>query len=146
MDIKDYVYNYRKEHGLSMQAFGKKCGLSRAYISILEKGINPTTGKPFVPGLATIKRIADCTGVDIEYLIKMLDGDKSVIVNHISTSTTNAKAILLSKQEILLIQRYRQLDADGKEDVEDFVAMKLVQAQRKAKEAMTSKEKEEALG
>ena len=140
MDIKDYVYNYRKEHGLSMQAFGKKCGLSRAYISILEKGINPTTGKPFVPGLA------DCTGVDIEYLIKMLDGDKSVIVNHISTSTTNAKAILLSKQEILLIQRYRQLDADGKEDVEDFVAMKLVQAQRKAKEAMTSKEKEEALG
>ena len=71
MEIKDYVYNYRKEHALSMQAFGKKCGLSRAYISILEKGFNPATGKPFVPGLATLKRIADCTGADIENLIKM---------------------------------------------------------------------------
>ena len=111
MEIKDYVYNYRKEHGLSMQAFGKKCGLSRAYISILEKGFNPATGKPFVPGLATLKRIADCTGADIENLIKMLDGDESVIVNHVAAST--GKITELTEQEILLINKYRQLDADG---------------------------------
>lgn len=42
--------------------------------------------------------------------------------------------------------KYRQLDADGREDVEDFVAMKLAKAQRKAEEAMTAEEKEEALG
>lgn len=47
MNIGDWVKKYRKEHGLSMQAFGNMCGLSRAYISILEKGINPTTNKPF---------------------------------------------------------------------------------------------------
>ena len=144
MDIKDYVYNYRKEHGLSMQAFGKKCGLSRAYISILEKGINPTTGKHFIPGLATLKRIADCTGADIENLIKMLDGDESVIVNHVAAST--GKITELTEQEILLINKYRQLDADSQEDVEDYIAMKLAKAQRKAKEATTAEEKEEALG
>ena len=144
MEIKDYVYNYRKEHGLSMQAFGKKCGLSRAYISILEKGFNPATGKPFVPGLATLKRIADCTGADIENLIKMLDGDESVIVNHVAISTS--KDMELREQEILLINKYRQLDADSQEDVEDYIAMKLAKAQRKAKGAMTAEEKEEALG
>ena len=141
MKIKDYVYNYRKEHGLSMQAFGKKCGLSRAYISILEKGFNPATGKPFVPGLATLKRIADCTDSDIENLIKMLDGDESIIVNHIATSTVKAKTMDLTEREITLIKKYRQLDADGQEDVEDYVDMKLAKAQRKAEEAMTVKEK-----
>lgn len=144
MEIKDYVYNYRKEHALSMQAFGKKCGLSRAYISILEKGFNPATGKPFVPGLATLKRIADCTGADIENLIKMLDGDESVIVNHVAAST--GKITELTEQEILLINKYRQLDADSQEDVEDYIAMKLAKAQRKAKEVTTAEEKEEALG
>lgn len=47
MKIGEWVKQYRKEHGLSMQTFGDMCGLSRAYISILEKGINPTTNKPF---------------------------------------------------------------------------------------------------
>lgn len=61
------------------------------------------------------------------------------------TSATTAKAMEFSEREILLINKYRQLDADGKEDVDDFVAMKLAKAQRKAEEAMTAEEKEEAL-
>ena len=144
MEIKDYVYNYRKEHGLSMQAFGKKCGLSRAYISILEKGFNPATGKPFVPGLATLKRIADCTGADIENLITMLDGDESVIVNHVAAST--GKITELTEQEILLINKYRQLDADSQDEVEDNITRRRAKSQRKANEATTAEEKEEALG
>ncbi|WP_276764804.1 helix-turn-helix domain-containing protein [Phascolarctobacterium succinatutens] len=59
---------------------------------------------------------------------------------------TTANAMELSEREILLIKKYRQLDADGQEDVEDFVSMKLAKAQRKAEEAMTAEEKEEALG
>lgn len=81
MNIKEYVYNYRKEHSLSMQAFGDMCGLSRAYISILEKGINPTTGKPFIPTIDTLKKIAEVTGTDLDSLLKMLDDSQPVIVN-----------------------------------------------------------------
>ena len=33
MTIGEYVKQYRKSQGLSMQAFGEKCNLSRAYIS-----------------------------------------------------------------------------------------------------------------
>ncbi len=88
MKIGDYVKNYRQEHGLSMQAFGDKCGLSRAYISILEKGINPTTNKPFSPTLETLKKIADVTNTDLDTLLKMLDDNQTVVINAPDTPLT----------------------------------------------------------
>ncbi|WP_293726910.1 LexA family transcriptional regulator [uncultured Phascolarctobacterium sp.] len=81
MKIGEYVKQYREEHGLSMQAFGDKCGLSRAYISILEKGINPTTGKSFAPTIETLKKIADVTNTNLDTLLKMLDGTQVIVVN-----------------------------------------------------------------
>lgn len=115
MNIKEYVYNYRKEHSLSMQAFGDMCGLSRAYISILEKGINPTTGKPFIPAIDTLKKIAEVTGTDLGSLLKMLDDSQPVIVN-----IPPAPMLQLTDQEKSMIKKYRQLNADGKSRV-DYV-------------------------
>lgn len=115
MNIKEYVYNYRKEHSLSMQAFGDMCGLSRAYISILEKGINPTTGKPFIPTIDTLKKIAEVTGTDLDSLLKMLDDSRPVIVN-----IPPAPMLQLTDQEKSMIKKYRQLNADGKSRV-DYV-------------------------
>lgn len=128
MNIKEYVYNYRKQHGLSMQAFGQMCGLSRAYISILEKGINPTTGKSFVPTLDTLKKIAEATSSDLDTLLAMLDDSQSVIVN----SVTPAPALSLTQQEETLIKKYRQLDADGKRIIDEQVDFQLFKQQQNA--------------
>lgn len=133
MNIKDYVYNYRKEHGLSMEAFGKKCGLSRAYISILEKGINPTTGKAFVPTIDTLKRIADSTGADLDSLLKMLDDDQVVVVNRVPS-------LELSEKEIEHIKKYRQLDAGGQDRIDRQIDFELFQL------AQSAEAKEERLG
>lgn len=129
MNIKEYVYNYRKKHSLSMQAFGDMCGLSRAYISILEKGINPTTGKPFIPTIDTLKKIAEVTGTDLYSLLKMLDDSQPVIVN-----IPPAPMLQLTDQEKTMIKKYRQLNADGKLVIDnqiDFLLYKQEQSAEK---------------
>ncbi|MDO4920963.1 MAG: helix-turn-helix transcriptional regulator [Phascolarctobacterium sp.] len=125
MNIGEFVFQYRKEHGLSMQAFGDLCGLSRAYISILEKGINPTTGKAFIPTIETLKKIAESTNSNLDSLLAMLDGSQSVILNSLIP-------IEVTPTEKEHIKKYRQLDADGKEEIDDIIDVKLAKLQRKA--------------
>ena len=132
MTIGEYVKQYRKSQGLSMQAFGEKCNLSRAYISILEKGINPTTGKTFAPTIETLNKIAEVTGVTIDTLLPMLDSNQLVTVNAPSPSLS------LTQQEETHIKKYRQLDADGKEEIDDIIDVKLAKLQRKAEEDVES--------
>lgn len=127
MNIKEYVYNYRKEHSLSMQAFGDMCGLSRAYISILEKGINPTTGKPFIPTIDTLKKIAEVTGTDLDSLLKMLDDSQPVIVN-----IPPAPMLQLTDQEQTMIKKYRQLNADGKLVIDNQIDFMLYKQEQSA--------------
>lgn len=52
----------------------------------------------------------------------------------------NPKSSNFQNTGFLEIKKYRQLDAGGKEDVDDYMDMKLAKLQRKAEE------KEEALG
>ena len=114
MTIGEYVKQYRKSQGLSMQAFGEKCNLSRAYISILEKGINPTTGKPFAPTIETLNKIAEVTGVTIDALLPLLAQNQLVTIN-------SPAPLFLTQQEETHIKKYRQLDAYGKEEIDDLL-------------------------
>ena len=82
MKFNEWIYNYRKEHGLSMQAMADLCGLSKQYISVLEKGINPNTKKEFVPSIETIKKISDGTRINLTTLIGMLDPDQQIGINN----------------------------------------------------------------
>ena len=80
MHLGKIVQNYRTENGLSMREFGKKCGLSSGYISMLEKNRNPQTGKEIIPSIDTVKQIADAMGTTIDSLLTAIDND-SVYVN-----------------------------------------------------------------
>ena len=126
MNIGEYVKQYRKEHGLSMQAFGVQCGLSRAYIHILEKGMNPTTGKPVAPTIETLNKIAEITGTTIDALISLLDDSQSIIVE------SKPIQLELSAEEIQHIKKYRQLVADGKVEIDELIEFKLTKLQRNA--------------
>ena len=66
--LGDLTKKYRKAHKMGMGPFAKKCGLSKAYIAILESGVRPDTKKPPVPSLETILAISlamemDCNDV-----------------------------------------------------------------------------------
>lgn len=78
MTLGDYIRDYRRIHGCSMDDFAQRTGLSKAYVSILERNYNPSTKRAAIPSLETIKRVAMSTGVDFNDLISMLDSNQEV--------------------------------------------------------------------
>ena len=74
MILGDLIKEYRREHGYSMDQFAKMSGLSKAYISILERNVNPVNNKPVIPSLETIKAVAQAINMDFNDVIAMLTG------------------------------------------------------------------------
>lgn len=75
MTLGDIIKNYRGTHKLSMDAFSEKSGISKAYISLLEKNKHPKTGKAIAPSIQCIKQAADGMGMDFNILFGMIDGN-----------------------------------------------------------------------
>ena len=78
MILGDLIKQYRKQNGCSMDVFAQRSGLSKAYISILERNVNPVNGKPVIPSLETIKAVSQTIGIDFNDVIAMLDEDQEV--------------------------------------------------------------------
>lgn len=83
MTLGDIVKNYRDNHDLSMDAFANKSGLSKGYISMLEKNRNPKTGKPITPSLETIRTVAKAINIEIDALLKILDNEQDLMLNEV---------------------------------------------------------------
>ncbi|MBO5953448.1 MAG: helix-turn-helix domain-containing protein [Oscillospiraceae bacterium] len=73
MKLRDLIKNYRDTHDLSQRQFANQCGLSNGYISILEKGINPKTGKPVTPTIPQLKKLADGMAMTLNELFEQVD-------------------------------------------------------------------------
>lgn len=73
--IGEMIKKYRQEHGMSMDEFASRCGLSKAYISLIERGKNTRSDKPIVPSIDTVKAIADVLGVDLNVLLRSMGYD-----------------------------------------------------------------------
>lgn len=80
MTLGDYIKEYRTANRYSMEDFARRSGLSKAYVSILERNFNPSTKKAAIPSLETIKRVAIATGIDFNDLLAMLDDDQQVSI------------------------------------------------------------------
>lgn len=78
MTIGDVIKEFRKLNDLNLEEFGKMCGLSKSYISMLENNKDPR-GNPVNPSLETIDKIASAIGVDTDALVGQIDQD--VVVN-----------------------------------------------------------------
>lgn len=73
MKLGDLIREYRESHDLSQRQFAILCDLSNGYISILEKGINPSTGKPVTPTLPQLKKLADGMNMTLTELFDKVD-------------------------------------------------------------------------
>ncbi len=92
MSLGDIIKTYRLNHGkMSMDLFSEKSGISKAYISLLEKNKHPKTGKPIAPSIQVIKQAADAMGMDFDVLFSMLEGEVSISDQKIIPDSAKAK-------------------------------------------------------
>ena len=73
MKLRELIRNYRESHDCSQRQLALQCGLSNGYISILEKGINPNTGKPVTPTIPQLKKLAEGMGMTLNELLEQVE-------------------------------------------------------------------------
>lgn len=73
MKLGDLIREYRDKNYLSQRQFADRCGLSNGYISILEKGLNPNTGKPVTPTIPQLKKLASGMNVTVMEMLELVD-------------------------------------------------------------------------
>lgn len=112
MTLGEIIKDYRAEHKMSMDAFSQKAGLSKAYISVLERNFNPSSKRPPEPTLDAIAAVSLAMGVDVNDLIAKLDRKQKI------------KLPTVTDEELLndeLISRLCQLTSEETEKVDAFV-------------------------
>lgn len=116
MGISENIKILRERYGLSQKDLGKIAGVSDKAVSTWEQGLKE-------PRMGAIQKLADYFCIRKSDIIE--DGG---LVPKRATSSLS-----ITQQEETFIKKYRQLDVDGKEDVDDYVEMKLRQLERSAK-------------
>lgn len=101
MKLGEYIKSYRDDHDMTMDVFAGKCGLTKGYVSMLEKGKNPRSGKEIVPSLETIRKVAVATDVKLDDLIASL-GDNHPVALRDSQGTSNVTPITIPTETITI--------------------------------------------
>lgn len=104
MKIGDWIRKYRSEHGnMSLQAFADLADFSKAYAAILEKGVNPSTGKPVSPTMTTFEKVANVAGMDVNDFIAMLDKDQTITLGFDATKIPGYIPLPIENKKIPII-------------------------------------------
>lgn len=119
MELKTFINSYRTEHNLTMEQFAKLASLSKGYISMLEKGYNPQTGKKIIPSISALNNIAIATGTDLDHLLKIIDDIE------VSLESPAQDMIITNPQEEQLIIGYRNLTEANQKELLAYLDMKL---------------------
>jgi len=125
MTLAEFIVSYRKEHGISQRRLADQCDLSTGYISLIEKEINPQTGKKMVPTLAVFDKLAKGMGMTIDDLFAAVDdmpvslSDKTALVNEDGLDEPDAELLAIlsnlspeKKKEALGYLRYLEARED----------------------------------
>lgn len=73
MTLGNVIHDYRVSHGLSMDKFQELSGISKAYISMLEKNKTHRGGIP-TPSIEIYRAAAKAMNLDVDELIREVEG------------------------------------------------------------------------
>lgn len=124
MELSKILRDYRQEHGLTLQVFADRAGLTKQYISMLENNKNSKNGKPIIPSLETLRKLASAMYMNIDTLVATLDGEQDVSLQTKDAGYYTDPEVSEYAEELRTNPKYRLLfDASkdlSKEDI-DFV-------------------------
>lgn len=124
MELSKILRDYRQEHGLTLQVFADRAGLTKQYISMLENNKNSKNGKPIIPSLETLRKLASAMCMNIDTLVATLDGEQDVSLQTKDAGYYTDPEVAEYAEELRTNPKYRLLfDASkdlSKEDI-DFV-------------------------
>ena len=123
LTLGDIIKSYRLAHNLSMDSFSEKSGISKAYISLLEKNKHPKTGKSIAPSIQCIKQAAFGMNMDFNNLFNMLDGNVSL---EEESSNSELDFANIGNKEIMAqnIQYYMNIYGKSRQDMCDALGVK----------------------
>ena len=107
MRLEERIKQLRINRNMTMQQLADLSNLTKGYISMLEKGLNPSTKKPIVPSLETVQNLANAFNMTLEELLDGVEGNVSLTRN----------------DSIMTI--YTQLTSQRQERVYDFAVEQL---------------------
>ena len=139
MTLGDLIREYREQHGMSMEEFARLSGLSKGYISMLEKNKNPRNGKPIVPSIATYDGVATAMHVSVAELMEKVGEKNDGLPDLNARDERQIERDLEDMMHSVSTAAYEG-DTDAQEDVEAFKATlraAMIQAKRIAKKKYT---------
>lgn len=108
MTLADMIIDYRKRHDLSQRQFALECDVSNGYISMIEKGVNPSTGEPITPTLHRLQKIATGMHTTVDAILHEADDLDIDLSKEPSISQDDE----LSTGEVRIIQLLRRVPED----------------------------------
>ena len=113
MKLREVIQQYRENNDISQREFAKRCNLSHNTIHLLEKGINPHSGRELTPDTMTYKKIADGMGITMQELFLSLDQTELVSLGSAMTDNDRLEALHQNPKLGLLFDRQRKMsDSD----------------------------------
>ena len=104
MTLREYIIQYREEHGMSQRQFAYNCDISSGYLAMIENNENPRTGKPPVMSMTMYRKIANGMGMTLHSLIEAIDEE----------TISSVDEAILTEDERDLIMFYRDLSVPQK--------------------------------
>lgn len=108
MTLGEIIKEYREEHSMSMSEFSKRSGMSKSYIALLEKNINPSTGRSITPSIKSIQQAAIGMNIPFDQLFEMVDyvdiAKDSLVISQPALYIEDSA---ISEEERKVLQAYR---------------------------------------
>lgn len=89
MTIGELIKKYREDNDISQRRFAEISGLTNGYISMLESGVNPSTGEPIAPSVKSLKSIADAMGISFDKLLALDDFNVDLSEDELATISSD---------------------------------------------------------